>query len=165
MAEMEKSIADFQETMEVLSKESGEAMHHFRAFMDCVLAKKVLDTKTKELIALGTAITARCKYCIAIHVKKAIAAGAPHLGHAGGLGTPWGTSIMFPHAKHLNFLAGTIAGGCAIRFHPLSVCLEWLKPRTSTLFRLGCSELSSPEARPRCRNARVPHPMGFQRLT
>jgi len=76
MAEMEKSIADFQETMEILSKESREAMHHFRAFMDCVLAKKVLDTKTKELIALGTAITARCKYCIAIHVKKAIAAGA-----------------------------------------------------------------------------------------
>ena len=73
---MEKSIAEFQETMEVLSKESREAMHHFRAFMDCVLAKKVLDTKTKELIALGTAITARCKYCIAIHVKKAIAAGA-----------------------------------------------------------------------------------------
>jgi len=76
MAEMEKSIADFQDTMEVLSKENREAMHHFRAFMDCVLAKKVLDTKTKELIALGTAITARCTYCIAIHVKKAIAAGA-----------------------------------------------------------------------------------------
>ncbi len=76
MGEIEKSIADFQEMMGVLSKESREAMHHFRAFMDSVLEKKVLDTKTKELIALGTAITARCKYCIAIHVKKSLAAGA-----------------------------------------------------------------------------------------
>ena len=35
-----------------------------------------LDTKTKELIALATAITARCKYCIGLHVESALKAGA-----------------------------------------------------------------------------------------
>lgn len=34
------------------------------------------DTKTKELIALGSAITAGCKRCIAVHVEKALDAGA-----------------------------------------------------------------------------------------
>jgi len=76
MGEMEKLIVDFQETMRVLSETNRETMHHFRTFMDSVLTKKVLDTKTKELIALATAITARCSYCISIHVKNALAAGA-----------------------------------------------------------------------------------------
>ncbi|MBS3815773.1 MAG: carboxymuconolactone decarboxylase family protein [Hadesarchaea archaeon] len=76
MGEMEDSIKDFQDTMKALSKADRETMKSFREFMDSVLEDKVLDTKTKELIALGTAITARCKYCIAIHVKKSLAAGA-----------------------------------------------------------------------------------------
>lgn len=76
MGEMEKSINDFQETMKTLSKANRDGMRDFRSFMNSVLEEKALDTKTKELIALGTAITARCKYCIAIHVKKSLAAGA-----------------------------------------------------------------------------------------
>jgi len=76
MGEMKKSIADFQETMKLLSEEDRETMHNFRTFMNSVLKERVLDTKTKELIALGTAITARCIYCIGIHVKGALAAGA-----------------------------------------------------------------------------------------
>ncbi len=76
MGEMKKSIEDFQATMKVLSKKNRETMRNFNAFMGSVLEKRVLDTKTKELIALGTAITARCRYCIGIHVKTALAAGA-----------------------------------------------------------------------------------------
>ncbi len=40
------------------------------------LKEGILDAKTKELVAIGTAITTRCKYCIAIHVEKALKAGA-----------------------------------------------------------------------------------------
>lgn len=57
MGQMEKNIADVQETMEILSKEEVEVMHNFRTFMSSVLEKRVLHTKTKELIALVTAIT------------------------------------------------------------------------------------------------------------
>lgn len=35
-----------------------------------------LDTKAKELIALGIAISIRCEGCIAFHVHDALAAGA-----------------------------------------------------------------------------------------
>lgn len=34
-----------------------------------------MTTKTKELIALGIAITVRCDGCIAFHVKDALASG------------------------------------------------------------------------------------------
>ncbi len=76
MAEMKKAIEDFQEAMKMLSKNNPEVMRDFKKFMDSVLKEGYLDTKTKELIALGMAITARCKYCIGIHVEKALEAGA-----------------------------------------------------------------------------------------
>jgi len=76
MGEMRKAIEDFQEAMKMLSRNNPETMRDFIKFMDSVLKEGYLDTKTKELIALGTAITARCKYCIGLHVEKAIKAGA-----------------------------------------------------------------------------------------
>ncbi len=76
MGEMEKSIVEFQDAMKALSRNNRESMRSFQDFMKYVLEPGALDTKTKELIALGTAITARCKYCIALHVKTALEAGA-----------------------------------------------------------------------------------------
>jgi len=70
MGEMGKSIEEFQDAMKALTRKNRNSMNHFQDFMKYVLEPGVLDTKTKELIALGTAITARCKYCIALHVKK-----------------------------------------------------------------------------------------------
>lgn len=76
MGEMIQSVEDVNIMMGELSKHQPESLRHFKAFMGHVLKEGILDTKTKELIAVGTAITARCKYCIALHVKKALAAGA-----------------------------------------------------------------------------------------
>ena len=76
MGEMKESVDDVMKTMELMSKQQPETMRYFKAFMGSVLKEGVLDTKTKELVALGTAITARCKYCIAIHVEKALKVGA-----------------------------------------------------------------------------------------
>lgn len=76
MGEMLESIEKVQAMMKELSRSNKETMRHFQQFMGSVLEPDALDTKTKELIALGTAITARCKYCIAIHVKKCLEAGA-----------------------------------------------------------------------------------------
>ena len=73
---MKKSIDDVMEMVSALSEHQPETMRHFKMFMGQVLKEGILDTKTKELIAVGTAITARCKYCIALHVKKALDAGA-----------------------------------------------------------------------------------------
>lgn len=76
MSEMKQSIDEVMDMMGDLSKHQPESLRHFKAFMGQVLKEGVLDTKTKELIAVGTSITARCKYCIALHVKKALEAGA-----------------------------------------------------------------------------------------
>ncbi len=76
MGEMQQAIDEVMDMLQVLSKHQPESMRHFKAFMGRVLTEGVLDLKTKELIAIGTALTARCKYCIALHVKKALDAGA-----------------------------------------------------------------------------------------
>jgi len=76
MGEMKESVDSVMQMMGELSKHQPETMRHFKSFMGPVLKEGVLDTKTKELIAIGTSITARCKYCIAIHVEKALNAGA-----------------------------------------------------------------------------------------
>ncbi|MFC2083079.1 carboxymuconolactone decarboxylase family protein [Candidatus Bipolaricaulota bacterium] len=59
-----------------LSRHVPEEMKGFSEFMGTVLKPGALDLKTKELIALGMGLTARCKYCIGIHVEKALKAGA-----------------------------------------------------------------------------------------
>jgi len=76
MGEMKEAIEQVMEMLKLMSKEQPQSMRHFKEFMDTVLKEGNLDTKTKELIAVATAITARCKYCIAIHVNKALKAGA-----------------------------------------------------------------------------------------
>jgi len=73
---MKESVDNVMQMMTELSKHQPKSMRHFKAFMGEVLKEGTLDTKTKELIAVGTSITARCKYCIAIHVEKALIAGA-----------------------------------------------------------------------------------------
>jgi AhpD family alkylhydroperoxidase len=47
-----------------------------KTLMPDVLKDGVLSTKQKELIALGIAVCATCDYCVAIHVKKCLEAGA-----------------------------------------------------------------------------------------
>lgn len=76
MGEMKESVEQVMDMLKLMSKEQPQSMRYFKGFMGSVLKEGVLDTKTKELIAIGTAITARCKYCIAIHVEDALKAGA-----------------------------------------------------------------------------------------
>ena len=76
VGEMKESVEQVMGMMKLMSKEQPESMRYFKEFMGTVLKEGKLDAKTKELIAVGTAITARCKYCIAIHVEKALKAGA-----------------------------------------------------------------------------------------
>src|SRR6476469_92260 len=48
----------------------------FKALHDSALAEGVLDTKTKELIALALAISSECDGCIAAHAHAAVHHGA-----------------------------------------------------------------------------------------
>ncbi|MDG4867727.1 carboxymuconolactone decarboxylase family protein [Guyparkeria sp. 1SP6A2] len=75
---MTQAMHDFETAMGMMKAEAGDTMGAFSGFMEAVLKDDVLDTKTKELLALGMAITARCKYCIGIHVNKVLQAGGSH---------------------------------------------------------------------------------------
>lgn len=53
--------------------------NYAKAFMGLVKESEkegALSTKVKELISVALGVAARCQYCIAIHVKNAIEAGA-----------------------------------------------------------------------------------------
>jgi AhpD family alkylhydroperoxidase len=53
-----------------------EVMKAFSAIAQAALAPKALDTKTKELIALGISVALRCDDCIGFHAKAASDRGA-----------------------------------------------------------------------------------------
>jgi AhpD family alkylhydroperoxidase len=76
MGEMRDAMRDAKRAMAELTKQTPEELKCFSDFMGAVLKPGRLDLKTKELIALGMGLTARCKYCIGIHTEKALAAGA-----------------------------------------------------------------------------------------
>lgn len=62
--------------MEKLSLDIPEAMTAFGSLHEASLKQGALDSKTKELVALGIAITVRCDGCISFHVHDAMASGA-----------------------------------------------------------------------------------------
>ena len=53
-----------------------DVMKAFSGLAQAALQPKALDTKTKELVALGIAVAIRCDDCIAFHVKAALERGA-----------------------------------------------------------------------------------------
>jgi AhpD family alkylhydroperoxidase len=53
-----------------------DTMKAFSAMAQATTQAKALDTKTKELIALGIAVAVRCDPCIAFHVESARKHGA-----------------------------------------------------------------------------------------
>lgn len=67
-----KSIGKLSE----LSKLKPEIMRAFRDFDSKVFTEGALSTKIKELIAVATAHTTQCPYCIAAHTERAKKAGA-----------------------------------------------------------------------------------------
>ena len=76
---MKNFPAQYQELnswMEKLGAAIPGPMGGFGQLHEKTIEKGALDSKTKELIALGIAITVRCDGCIAFHIHDAMVAGA-----------------------------------------------------------------------------------------
>jgi AhpD family alkylhydroperoxidase len=69
LEEIKRLIGDLQ-------KEAPEAIGAFHHFMQAVEKPGAMDTKAKELVNVGLAVAAQCEWCIALHVKGALDAGA-----------------------------------------------------------------------------------------
>ena len=95
----QRMTVDMSGAVKELRLGSPEVMKGFSAMARAALDPKALDTKTKELVALGIAVAIRCDDCIAFHVKAAIEQGASReevaetLGMAIYMGA--GPSVMY----------------------------------------------------------------------
>lgn len=69
-------LRDYLDTTDKLREELPEVMGAFGGLHGAAMPAGALDTKTKELIALGMGITGHCEGCIAVHVAAAAKAGA-----------------------------------------------------------------------------------------
>ncbi|MFP4636693.1 MAG: carboxymuconolactone decarboxylase family protein, partial [Nitriliruptoraceae bacterium] len=70
-------LKDYMDTTAKLRAELPEVMGAFGDLHGAAMPDGgALDTKTKELIALGMGITGHCEGCIAVHVSAAAKAGA-----------------------------------------------------------------------------------------
>lgn len=78
MSKSPKEVLEaFQTDLPKLAKAIPQVTSDFvKRLMPNALKDGALSIKEKELIALGIAICATCDYCIAIHVKKCLEAGA-----------------------------------------------------------------------------------------
>ena len=68
--------ADFSQPLRDLRAGTPETMRSFSALARAALEAKTLDSKAKELIALGIAVAVRCDACIAFHAEAAVKQGA-----------------------------------------------------------------------------------------
>ena len=71
-----KNYNDLTWPMEKLGTRVPDTIKGFTDLHGASPAKGALSTKTKELIALGIAITVRCDGCIAFHIHDSLNSGA-----------------------------------------------------------------------------------------
>jgi AhpD family alkylhydroperoxidase len=64
------------EKLSAFSKAVPEAMASFQAFDKAALADGAIPKKYKELMAVAVGLTTQCPYCIDVHRKAALNAGA-----------------------------------------------------------------------------------------
>ena len=73
-----KQYEHAKEVMGRLGEEIPDTMKGFSQLHHSGVADGALSHKTKELIALSSAVVVRCDSCIAFHVHDALEAGATH---------------------------------------------------------------------------------------
>ena len=94
-----QTVAELTSQLRTLRADVPEVMKAFGSIAQAALAPKALNSKTKELIAVGISVAIRCDDCIAFHVKAALQQGASReevteaLGMAVYMGA--GPSVMY----------------------------------------------------------------------
>lgn len=78
---MKDTLREARRWMKIFNDKTPEKMSGFRAMIDAIEGKtspekEKLSIKQKELIAVALSIVRECKWCIAIHVKNSLEAGA-----------------------------------------------------------------------------------------
>jgi len=69
-------LRDVKRLIGFLQNETPNQIKGFQQFMSAVETEDTLSKKHKELINVALAVGAQCEWCIALHVKGALDAGA-----------------------------------------------------------------------------------------
>ena len=75
MEDMKKLTEEINTNLGRIGQESPDFMKAFSGLMQTVEKPGAVDTKTKELISIALSVSKQCKWCIALHVKKALSIG------------------------------------------------------------------------------------------
>ncbi len=75
-AEPKELLIEFDKYLEKMKNDMPEITKAYTELMKAMYKEGTLKPKEKELISLGISIFARCETCIALHVKRALNAGA-----------------------------------------------------------------------------------------
>ncbi|MGQ5702350.1 carboxymuconolactone decarboxylase family protein [Sandaracinobacteroides sp. A072] len=91
-----------------LRKAQPDVMKAFGQMAQAATRSEALDTKTKELIALGISVAIRCDPCITYHAKAAVKSGATdaELAEAMGLAVYMGAGPSAMYAAQALEAAG-----------------------------------------------------------
>ncbi len=76
MNSVRKRLNEISELIGDLQENYPSETNAYLSFMSKAEAGKALSMREKELINVGLAVAAQCEWCIAVHVKHAIGAGA-----------------------------------------------------------------------------------------
>jgi len=75
MENMKKVFEETNLNLEKFSKEFPKEMEAFGKFMHAIEEPGALDSKQNELIAIALSVATHCRWCIALHVEKALEVG------------------------------------------------------------------------------------------
>lgn len=109
MTDWQQMVTDMNGLTKALRGLQPEVMKAFADMARAASGPGALDSKTKELVALGISVAVRCDPCIAYHTRAAVRAGATEaeiaetLGMAVYMGA--GPSVMYA-AKALEAAQG-----------------------------------------------------------
>ncbi len=76
MGKYTRKLEEIKRLIGRLQKEAPDKIGAFHNFMEAVEKPSALDLKQKELVNVGLAVAAQCEWCISLHVKGALNAGA-----------------------------------------------------------------------------------------
>ena len=91
-----------------LDENAPDAAKAFWAFDKAAFAAGALSAQTKQLIAIGVALTTQCPYCIELHLRAAREAGVTdaQLAEAAMVAAAMRAGAAVTHASHLFTAAG-----------------------------------------------------------
>jgi len=74
--DVNQTLKDFKRAAGLMARDMGDTWRAWNALGQATMKDAALSRKQKELVALGISIHARCDYCIILHVRSALQAGA-----------------------------------------------------------------------------------------